>query len=139
MQGDRWTNLRVGNNWDASRTNVSLVDPSSHVGDVGEGEALASDSMQMPLLATPSDSKSLGLRAVGSYPSGASPYGVMDMAGNASEWVADWYNWSDYSEMPARNPVGTKPPWNHCLRGSSWFSSGGEVGLGSKHEPLFGA
>lgn len=26
--------------------------------------------------------------AVGSYPSGASPYGVLDMAGNASEWTA---------------------------------------------------
>lgn len=28
---------------------------------------------------------------VGSYPKGASPYGVMDMAGNAWEWVDDWY------------------------------------------------
>jgi iron(II)-dependent oxidoreductase len=26
----------------------------------------------------------------GSYPAGASPYGCMDMAGNAYEWVADW-------------------------------------------------
>ena len=28
---------------------------------------------------------------VGSYPAGASPYGCLDMAGNAYEWVADWY------------------------------------------------
>jgi formylglycine-generating enzyme required for sulfatase activity len=28
---------------------------------------------------------------VGSYSTGASAYGVQDMAGNASEWVADWY------------------------------------------------
>jgi len=27
---------------------------------------------------------------VGSYPEGASPYGCMDMAGNAYEWCADW-------------------------------------------------
>ncbi len=32
-----------------------------------------------------------GVAPVGSYPSGASPYGVQDMAGNVMEWVEDWY------------------------------------------------
>ena len=32
------------------------------------------------------------LTPVGNYESGQSPYGVYDMAGNAWEWVADWYD-----------------------------------------------
>ena len=32
-----------------------------------------------------------GVAPVGSYPTDKSPFGVYDMAGNVSEWVADWY------------------------------------------------
>jgi formylglycine-generating enzyme required for sulfatase activity len=43
---------------------------------------------------------------VGSYPAGASPYGVMDMAGNVWEWVNDQYQ-SDY--------------YSSALRGGAWY------------------
>ena len=37
---------------------------------------------------------------VGSYPDGASPYGCMDMVGNAYEWVADWFKTYPGAERP---------------------------------------
>jgi formylglycine-generating enzyme required for sulfatase activity len=43
---------------------------------------------------------------VGSLPRGASPYGVMDMAGNAFEWVSDKYSIFYYAESPYLNPQG---------------------------------
>lgn len=35
---------------------------------------------------------------VGSYPLGASPYGVLDMAGNGAEWVEDWYSLKEWEK-----------------------------------------
>jgi len=59
--------------------------------------------------------------AVGSYPGGASPYGVLDMAGNVFEWVNDWYAFDDYSTSPANNPTGPTSGELRVLRGGSWF------------------
>lgn len=63
--------------------------------------------------------------AVGSYPSGASPYGVMDIAGNVWEWVNDWYQTDYYSVSPSVNPQGPSNVASKVLRGGSFnfFSS----------------
>jgi iron(II)-dependent oxidoreductase len=52
---------------------------------------------------------------VGSYPKGASPYGCMDMVGNAYEWCADW----------AKSYPGSSQPFDytgkyHVVKGGCW-------------------
>lgn len=61
-RGSRGNEYPWGNQWDQSRLND------------GSGEGWPH-----------------GVAPVGSYPKGASPYGVQDMAGNVMEWVDDWY------------------------------------------------
>ncbi len=56
---------------------------------------------------------------VGSYPSGASPYGALDMAGNVWEWVADWYDSGYYGNAPSENPQGPSSGGYRVLRGGS--------------------
>lgn len=57
---------------------------------------------------------------MGSYPGGVSPYGALDMAGNALEWVADWHDRDYYSESPAENPQGPDYGIHRVLRGGSF-------------------
>jgi formylglycine-generating enzyme required for sulfatase activity len=61
-----------------------------------------------------------GMTPVGRYPSGASPYGVLDMAGNVWEWVNDWYDEKYYSVSPSVNPQGPASGTRRVLRGGAW-------------------
>jgi len=73
------------------------------------------------------------LSPVGSFDTGKSPYGVHDLAGNVSEWTADWYLANYYEISPVRNPVGPSvaektDPFSldfskrKVVRGASWVS-----------------
>lgn len=70
--------------------------------------------------------------AVGSYPSGASPYGAMDMAGNVWEWVADWYS-SSYYTSSRNNPTGPSSGQYHVVRGGSWLNPSDTVRGAVRH------
>jgi formylglycine-generating enzyme required for sulfatase activity len=66
-----------------------------------------------------------GTTPVGSFPLEASPFGVLDTAGNGYQWCSDWSDENFYSHRLAteRNPenqsVGEKKL--RVVRGSSWF------------------
>jgi formylglycine-generating enzyme required for sulfatase activity len=59
--------------------------------------------------------------SVGKYPNGASPYGVLDMAGNVYEWCSDWYDGDYYNDSPEHNPKGPRSGSDRVIRGGSWF------------------
>jgi len=54
-----------------------------------------------------------------SYAGSLSPYGAYNMAGNAWEWVADWYS-PAYDVSETDNPVGAESGERRVLRGGGW-------------------
>lgn len=63
--------------------------------------------------------------SVGSYPTGVSWCGALDMAGNVSEWVADGY--APYPSIQPENQPEIIHGAAKVVRGGSWFMSPAEV------------
>lgn len=52
----------------------------------------------------------------------AGPYGLLHMAGNAAEWVNDWFSPTAYITNVFINPQGPEYGTNHVFRGGSYLS-----------------
>jgi formylglycine-generating enzyme required for sulfatase activity len=79
--------------------------------------------------------KALNTTPVGIYPDGASPYGALDMAGNAEEWVADkFWLYPDY-------PFGDEFDWSAeswVCRGGAWNRPGDVARTARRHGNFVG-
>jgi len=71
------------------------------------------------------------------YPLGASPYGVLNMSGNAREWVADWFDPHYYYSSPFTNPKGPDTGNQKSLRSGSYNEDLREIAVYRRysHEP----
>ena len=58
-----------------------------------------------------------GPASVGSKPAGASPFGVLDMAGNAAEWTSSWFD--AYPNSPTKQPDFGRTL--KVVRGGPWY------------------
>jgi formylglycine-generating enzyme required for sulfatase activity len=122
----RGTNARRypwGNDWDYTRANSASywAGRTIEFKDALEWKAFWVDGEGARI------AQAKGLRGevltlpVGSFPAGASPYGLFDMAGNVSEWVQDWYEPYYYLRAPRENPQGPAGKLLKVVRGGSWL------------------
>ena len=51
---------------------------------------------------------------------GASPYGVLDMAGNVRQWCSDWYDMDNPRNASQNDPKGLASGGSRVVRGSAW-------------------
>lgn len=74
---------------------------------------------------------------VGSYAAGASPFGVLDMAGNVWEWVSDYYDPHYYTVTTGANPAGPMAPLGvnaqrRVIRGGSYQDTAIDVRVSNR-------
>lgn len=59
-----------------------------------------------------------GTSTVGSFPAGASPFGVLDLSGNVVEWIGDWHG--AFHDGAVTDPTGASFGETRGVRGGGW-------------------
>ncbi len=70
------------------------------------------------------------------YPLGASPYGVLNMAGNTREWIADWFGQDYYRSSPYANPPGPASGTQRILRAGSYAEDQQQISVYTRFKHL---
>ena len=105
-----------GNEWDGDKCrNFETVTGRSYENRIEAWSAIS------PWCAAHDEARE-GAVAAGSYLSGASPYGCLDMAGNALEWCEDWYQENAYKRYADGDFTLPKGGDSKVVRGGSWAS-----------------
>jgi formylglycine-generating enzyme required for sulfatase activity len=68
---------------------------------------------------------------IDAYPSGASPYGVLDMAGNVSEWTNTLVKTYPYKEADGREDMNATN--SRVIRGGSWAYGASQARVASRN------
>jgi formylglycine-generating enzyme required for sulfatase activity len=100
--GASWDPLRANHGRVSAELALRYLDPELH---------RDADSVDGHRLAAP----------VGAFPGGASPYGALDLAGNAAEWTADVFALDPPQARAAAQPQGPAQGPMRAVRGGSYL------------------
>jgi formylglycine-generating enzyme required for sulfatase activity len=70
---------------------------------------------------------------VGSKPKGKSPYGCEDMAGNAGEWVSDWYSADYFAQSSKTDPKGPANGTEKVIKSGAYVDAASRVRASFRH------